>query len=955
MVISSQMDGTIPVLPTDELTDPFGKLRVDISDSELRETAYEILVGACRSTGGKPLTYVRQSQRTAAGERSPSFSSAPSLQRSLTSAAASKVKKALGLKSSKKRDSEKTKTPVTVGELIRVQMRVSEQTDSRIRRGLLRISAGQLGRRMESMVLPLELLQQIKPSDFPNQLEYEAWQRRNLKVLEAGLLLHPHMPLDKTDTTSQRLRQMIHGFLERPTETRKQNESMQVLRSIGMSLACRSLDSSVSEMCHWADGSPFNLCLYQTLLESCFDVNEETSIVEEVDEVLELIKKTWVILGINQMLHNLCFSWVLFRRFVATGQLENDLLFAASNLLEEVEKDAKETNDSVYSRVLDSVLSLVIRWSERRLLAYHNNFYSGNINVMQVVVSLATSAAKLLVDDISSGHGRRRKVVDVACNRVDNYIRSSVKTAFIQNMEKVKSSKQSTKNQQNPLPVLSILAQDITELALYEKETYSPILKRWHPLAAGAAVATLHACYGYQLKQFVSGINELSPDVVQVLLAADKLEKVLVQIAVEDSVDSEDGGKAIIQEMIPYEAESEIASLVKAWIKTRVDRLKEWVDRNLQQEVWNPQANKERIAPSAVEVLRIMDETIEAFFLLPMTMHTVLLPELLSGLDQCLQQYILKIKSGCGNRNTFMPTMPDLTRCRTGSKLFKKREKSHTVQRRKPQIGNFDGNNTFGILQLCVCINTLHHIRAVFEVLGRKITEHLRNTRTVHLDDIASAMGKYFELSKAACLEGIQQLCETAAYKVVFHDLSHVLWDGLYVGEVSSSRIEPFLQELDQQLEIISATVHDRVRTRVITDVMRASFDGFLFVLLAGGPSRAFSRQDYDALEEDFRFLKDLFWSNGDGLPAELIEKLSITVRSVLSLFHADTKSLVDRFTHAIQDSYGFSSKSKFPLPPTSGQWSPTEPSTLLRVLCYRNDELATKFLKKTYNLPKKL
>ena len=38
--------------------------------------------------------------------------------------------------------------------------------------------------------------------------------------------------------------------------------------------------------------------------------------------------------------------------------------------------------------------------------------------------------------------------------------------------------------------------------------------------------------------------------------------------------------------MIPYEAKAVIGKLVKTWIKTRVDRLKEWVESNLQQEVF---------------------------------------------------------------------------------------------------------------------------------------------------------------------------------------------------------------------------------------------------------------------------------------------------------------------------------------------------------------------------------
>ena len=62
------------------------------------------------------------------------------------------MKKALGMNSSLKRGAAmessaaqaKSKKSVTAGELMRVRMRVSEQTDSRIRRGLLRIAAGQV-------------------------------------------------------------------------------------------------------------------------------------------------------------------------------------------------------------------------------------------------------------------------------------------------------------------------------------------------------------------------------------------------------------------------------------------------------------------------------------------------------------------------------------------------------------------------------------------------------------------------------------------------------------------------------------------------------------------------------------------------------------------------------------------------------------------------------------------
>lgn len=878
------------------------------------------------------------------------------------------MKKALGLRSSSsslalKRENGsgsspngKPAKPLTLGELMRVQMRVSETVDSRTRRAFLRISASQLGKRVDNLVLPLELLQQLKFSDFGDQQEYEAWQKRNLRVLEAGLVLHPYQPIGKADAAAQRLQKIIRGALQRPIETGKNNESMQVLRNAVVALACRSSDG-LSEYCHWADGYPLNLCLYEMLLESCFDVHEESSIIEEVDELMELIKKTWPILGINQMFHNLCFAWVLFNRFVATGQVENELLSVVDGQLEEVAKDAKTTNDPAYSKVLSATITSILGWVEQRLLAYHDTFDNMNINTMPNIVSIGISAAKTLVLDISHEYRRKRKgEVDVGRSRIDTYIRSSLRTAFAQRMEKADSSRRASKNQPNALPGLAILAKDVGELAAHEKKVFSPILKRWHPLAAGVAVATLHACYGNELKQFISQLAELTPDAVQILRAADKLEQELVQTAVEDSVDSDDGGKAIIREMPPYEAEATIANLVKGWIKSRIDRMKEWVDRNIQQEVWNPRTSQEGLAPSAVEFLRVIDETLDAFFQLPIPMHPALLHDLVAGLDRCLQYYVAKAKSGCGSRNTFLPTMPALTRCATGSKLgvFKKKEKSLNPQQRSSQVAT-DGDSALGVPQLCLRISTLHRIRMELEVIEKRIITHLRNCESAREEDFSNSTGKKFELTPGACVEGIQQLSEVLAYKLVFHDLSHVLWDSLYVGDVSSSRIEPFLQELEQNLLFISDTVNERVCTRIITDIMRASFDGFLLVLLAGGPYRAFSRQDSQIIEEDFNALKDIFLANGDGLPSDLINKYSSAAREVLPLFRTDTESLIEHFRRFTLETYGSSAKSRLPLPPTTGQWNPTEPNTLLRVLCYRSDDAAAKFLKKTYNLPKKL
>ena len=138
---------------------------------------------------------------------------------------------------------------------------------------------------------------------------------------------------------------------------------------------------------------------------------------------------------------------------------------------------------------------------------------------------------------------------------------------------------------EDPGHVLTQLAQDTEALALAEKETFSPVLKQWHPVPASTAFATLHNCFGIVLKHYLAKINTLSNEVVRVLQAASKLEKVLVQMVMEDSVACGDGGKGIVREMQPYEVDSIITGLLKGWTEERLRMGKECVSRAKETEV----------------------------------------------------------------------------------------------------------------------------------------------------------------------------------------------------------------------------------------------------------------------------------------------------------------------------------------------------------------------------------
>ena len=276
--------------------------------------------------------------------------------------------------------------------------------------------------------------------------------------------------------------------------------------------------------------------------------------------------------------------------------------------------------------------------------------------------------------------------------------------------------------------------------------------------------------------------------------------------------------------------------------------------------------------------------------------------------------------------------------------------------KRGSQVGSSTGNGACAsdLPKLCVQINTLHYIRSEVENLKKKARKFLRNSELAQ-DGITDGMDINFKLSQASCEDGIRQLCDTTAYNVVFSYLSHVLLDTLYVGGTASNRVEPLLRELHSILGVISGIMYNGARDRLMTVLMKASFDGFLLVLLAGGPTRAFTVQDSQTIENDFRALRRLYLANGDGLPDELVDKASSEVKNVLPLLGTDTVSLIQRFKQTVSECYGSPTKSRFPIPPVPTQWSANNPNTILRVLCYRNDETASKFLKKTYNLPKKL
>ncbi|KAL2506534.1 Protein of unknown function (DUF810) [Abeliophyllum distichum] len=994
--------------PATDLSSPFGKID-GLERDDFREAAYEIFFSACRSSpgfGGRSnISYYNPSDGgnesstgsgNGFGPGSPNSKKPPGVGMAVTS----RVKMALGLKMIRRSPSRQAsscganpsspsrgghtssprmsftvppplrmKRPMTAAEIMRQQMRVTEQSDNRLRKTLMRTLVGQMGRRAETIILPLELLRHLKPSEFKNSHEYHFWQKRQLKILEAGILLHPCIPVEKSNSFAMKFRDIIHASETKAIDTGKNSESMKTLCNCVMSLAWRSPDGSPTDVCHWADGYSLNVHIYIALLCSVFDLKDETLVLDGIDELLELMKKTWSILGINRSIHNLCFTWVLFEQYVMTGEVEPDLLGASLAMLTEVANDAKKVDrEPIYVKMLGSVLFAMKRWSEKRLLDYHGNFDRGTVGLMENILPLVFSATKILEEDVpsyvSAAQGNIGVTDDPAGNRVDHYIRVSLRNAFAKMLDEHNVNGTSLEVQEVS-EMLVKLTEETEELAAKEKEIFSPVFKKWHPIPSGVAAVTLHTCCGTLLKQYLTGTSSLTKRTISVLQSAGKLEKVLVQMVVEDSVECEDGGKAIVREMVPYEVDSIITNLLKQWTQEMLKNGTDLLQRAKETETWNPKSKTDPHANSVVDLIKFAKEAVENFFEIPVNISENLVYDLADGLEHLFRDYITFVAS-CGSRQSYLPTLPPLTRCSADSKFVKlwKRAACSVGVEHPMQNASDEGNNhsrpstSRGTQRLYIRLNTLHYFLSQLHFLDKtlSVSEKINPRSRFSNRRLGSS---YFEHSRSAIQIASQHVSEVAAYRLIFLDSKSVFYGSVYIGDVTNARITQALKTLKQNLTLLCVIVTDSAQPIALKEVMKASFEAYLMVLLAGGCSRTYSRSDHPMIEEDVDQLKRLFCTCGEGLISEdVVERESEIIEGVVSLMSQSTEQLVEDFSIVVCESSGIGAGcvgQKLPMPATTGRWNRSDPNTILRVLCHRNDKVANNFLKKTFQLARRM
>ncbi|TKY68354.1 DUF810 protein [Spatholobus suberectus] len=808
-----------------------------ISDDDLRETAYEILLACAGATGG----LIVPSKEKKKDKKS-------------------RLIRKLGRSKSGSVVSQSQNAPGLVGllETMRVQMEISESMDIRTRQGLLNALVGKAGKRMDTLLIPLELLCCISRSEFSDKKAFIRWQKRQLKVLEEGLVNHPAVGFGESGRKTNELRILLAKieeaeFLPSSTGELQRTECLRSLREIAVPLAERPARGDLTgEICHWADGYHLNVRLYEKLLLSVFDMLDEGKLTEEVEEILELLKSTWRVLGIMETIHHTCYAWVLFRQYVITRE-HGVLLHALEQLnkiplMEQRGQQERLHLKSLHSKVegerdmsfLQSFLTPIQRWTDKQLGDYHLHFNEGSAT-MEKIVAVAMITRRLLLEEPETT-SQSLPISDR--DQIEIYISSSIKNAFSRTVQVVERVDMSNEHP------LALLAEELKKLLNRDSVTFLPVLSQRHPQATVVSSSLVHKLYGHRLKPFLDGAEHLTEDVISVFPAAESLEQFIM--ALITSVCHEETAEILLKKLNLYQIETKSGTLVLRWVNSQLGRILGWVERVIQQEHWDPISPQQRHAGSIVEVYRIVEETVDQFFGLKVPMRFTELNSLFRGIDNALQVYANNVVNDLANKEDLIPPVPILTRYKkeAGIKAFVRKE-LFDARVPEPDETRPSQISVLTTPTLCVQLNTLYYAISHLNKLEDNIWERWTSKRS---QEKLIKFGTVLELH-----------------------FGSDLWD-----------------ELSQLCDIVVEPLRDRI----VTSLLQASLDGLLRVILDGGPSRVFFPGDAKLLEEDLEVLKEFFISGGDGLPRGVVENQVARVRHVIKLHGYEVSSPTSVYTN---------------------------------------------------------
>ncbi|CAA7018291.1 unnamed protein product [Microthlaspi erraticum] len=919
-------------------------LRTGLSDDDLREAAYELMIASMLLS---------------------SVDAYPTQRR--------KIEKGSKLLSSLKRKDKPQLQPQVsnahseVINMIRIQMQISSKMDTCIRRNLVQLAQLKTGEQIDLPQLALGLLVGIFKSDFPNEKLYLKWKTRQANLLEEALCFSPGLEKNERAT----MRKCLATIRDSKDWDVVMSSSLRidVLSSIRhVSLKLSSLPGRCGieeETYYWTAIYHLNIRLYEKLLFGVFDILEEGQLIEDASSMLFHMKSIWSTLGITENLHNAVYGWVLFQQFVCTG--EPSLLGSAIQELEKVtftEKSNRKEDlylshivcsrqtigTDIHLGLVKAIFASVSAWCEDQLQDYHLHF-GKKLRDFGMLVSLASTVGLPPSDCTRTELITLDTLSDEVGDKIQSYVQNSIKGACARaaHFAYVKSHGERTH-------ALALLANELSVIAKAEINEFAPVLSKWLPECMMISAMLLHRFYGERLMPFLEGVSSLSGEVRKVVPAAYMLEEALMQLY--NCHSKSKLHKPYLHKLKNYEIEKVVKPVMLDWLISQHDHILQWTRRAFEIEEWEPVSVHQRHASSIVEIFRIIEETVSQLFGLHLPVDITHLQALLSLIYHSLDTYLQRIFDQLVDKKLLYPSPPPLTRFTDAIMPAMKRKSLEFTEPDNIMVKKLD---ELTIPKLCIRLNTLCYIQKQISAtedgirkslaVVRSSLEKRSKTEIDEVDENSMTHGEAVDELFATTYDSLRETnanCITKTRdligaRVIFWDLRDMFLVQLYNGTVEGARLERLLPHIDSVLDKVCSLSYEDSRDMVVLSICRSALEAYVRVLLDGGPTRAFSDSDITLMEEDLSILKEFFIADGEGLPRSLVEQEAKQAKEILDLYSLESEMLIQMLMTASElINMGVSSE----------QRRLEDAQTLVRVLCHKKDRNASKFLKRQYELP---
>ncbi|PKI41406.1 hypothetical protein CRG98_038178 [Punica granatum] len=802
---------------------------------------------------------------------------------------------------------------------LRTQMEISEAMDLYIKRRLTQFAESRNGR-IDVPQISLGLLHDIHESDFSNEKYCVQWKSRQLSMLEEII----NSCADLTENERQVARTSLARTRDQKecSSTMSLSERAEVLSAVWQVITkLSSLPGKFgfeSETYYWTAVYHLNIRLYEKLLLGVFDILDEGHLIEEADEILELVRITWSTLGITEKLHEVLYIWLCFQQFLATQ--EPSLLEYVIFKLERVLSDeGGDQNEDPYVNALkcswqcngternlslvEAIFHSISIWCDSKLQDYHQHFRKETSNFRRVMTLVSITGVPVMDDYVGIKLIKLNTSDKSATRKLKSYVESSIEAEYCRVASAV-----DLESKMEKMHPLALLANELHSVAKREFSIFYPELRSWCPEAGIISARKLNKFYGERLIEELAG------------------------------------------------------PIILDWVIAQHTRILQWIERASDIEEWEPLSSQQKQAASAVEVFRIIEETVDQFFGWNLRMNMTHLQALLSVIFHSLDAYLLKVSEQLVDKKHLLPSAPPLTRYT---------EMNIPIIRRKVIEFTLNDNTVNGklaastISKLCIRLNTLQYIKKQIGILEgglRKSWAELRSIENHKLgkeeppesseedfltydETVDELFVSTFTCIKDSSTDAIGKICDLIGSRMVFWDLrdTFLLW--LYRDTVEDARLDRFLPQFDTVLDHICGVLDDSLRDLVVLSICRASLEGYVWVLLDGGSSRAFSDSDVLLMEDDLNTLKEFFIAEGEGLPRSIVDQESKVAEHILHLYSFQTDVLIQMLLNASEHiSSGLDSQKRGNVP--------EDAQILIRILCHKKDREASKFLKRQYQLP---